>query len=104
MLYAYRPGDWEAAIARGSLEVTWKGHGRKAECAPDPAYPDGVVSDFSGETKVWCAAALPFPAPECGVHLIRCRKCGISVGATAAGRPDDPRVVVIACRGRRSGL
>lgn len=104
MNYAYRAGDWEAALARGSFKVEWKGAGRKAQCAPDPAFPEGVVSDCSSESKAWCAAAVPYPAPECGLYIVECKKCGVRVGATAAGRPDDPRVLVVACRGGRTGL
>lgn len=40
---------------------------------------------------------LPYPAPRCGIYAVKCEKCGLLVGFTTAGRPDDPRKVTLAC-------
>jgi hypothetical protein len=34
---------------------------------------------------------------RCGVWVVACHTCGLRVGITAAGRPDDPRTVRLAC-------
>lgn len=80
------------------MSVEWLSKGRKARCAPDPDYPDGKNLDLSlGATKS-CKFDLPYPAPECGVFLIRCEDCGLTVGVTAAGRPDDPKSIRVTCK------
>jgi hypothetical protein len=68
----------------------------KAQCPPDPAYPDGMHLDMSMGKKS-CLVNLPYPAPECGCWTVHCGECGLTVAATAAGRPDDPRTLKVAC-------
>jgi hypothetical protein len=78
------------------IAVEWLSHGRKARCAPNPLYPAGIVINLAGE-DTGCEKELPYPAPECGVWVIRCGVCGASAGITAAGRVDDPRRVTLRC-------
>jgi hypothetical protein len=78
------------------LEVTWHSKNRKAQCPPNPNYPNGMDVDMSHGAKS-CATDLPYPAPECGLWIIECKVCGYRVGVTAAGRPDDPKSVCFAC-------
>ncbi len=47
-----------------------------------------------------CTIALPYPAPECGMWIIRCDRCPMSIAVTAAGRPDDPISVTVECKKR----
>lgn len=78
--------------------VTFRPSGRgKAQCAPDPAYPDGVIADASGGNPRTCTIDLPYPAPECGLWIVRCLECDFSLGITAAGRADDPKRVTVPC-------
>lgn len=79
-------------------DVTFKPSGRgKAQCPPDPSYPNGIALDCSDGRSPSCTVFLPYPAPECGVWLVRCHDCSMSVAVTAAGRPDDPTSVTVAC-------
>lgn len=79
------------------LVVTWEGLGRKAQVAPNPHYPEGVALDATGGHPIQCATTLPYPAPECGTYFVECDMCGRRLGITAAGRPDDPRVITLPC-------
>lgn len=78
------------------IEVQFLSHDRKAQCAPDPAFPDGMTIDVGH--KQMCAVDLPYPAECCGTYLVKCVICGMRVGFTAAGRTDDPRRVTLPCR------
>lgn len=79
------------------FEINFVRSGRgKARCAPDARYPDGVTIDLAGPAP-GCRVLLPYPAPECGYFRVECRTCGMGVYITAAGRPDDPRIVSVPC-------
>jgi hypothetical protein len=81
-----------------AIKVEFKPSGRgKAQCPPNPAYPNGIEMDAAGAGVVACKVDLPYPAPECGVFEITCEACGCGVVITAAGRPDDPTSVKIPC-------
>jgi predicted RNA-binding Zn-ribbon protein involved in translation (DUF1610 family) len=83
-----------------ATSIEWRRSGRgKAQCPPDPDYPNGCHVDIS-EGQTSCMVNLPYPAPECGAWIVRCAACGMSAAITAAGRPDDPRSVRIPCKGR----
>ena len=73
-----------------------------ARCAPDPTYPNGIALDASSGSKRVCTAILPYPAPECGLWVILCEACPMSVAVTAAGRPDDPTSVTMMCKRREN--
>lgn len=93
--------------------VVWHDKGREPQCAPNPAMPDGACVDFAydGSAPVQpfgapfaeakhptCEVELPYPAARCGVYVIECAACGLSVACTTAGRPDDPRVARLPCK------
>lgn len=80
------------------FEIRFVSHNRAAKCQPNPDFPNGVEIDDSYGAPRTCIALLPYPAPCCGVMIARCRKCGLSVGATTAGRVDDPRAIKMACK------
>jgi hypothetical protein len=78
--------------------VTFHASGRgKAQCAPDPAYPNGVHVDGTKPGEKSCLVTLPYPAPECGFWAIECETCGFTMAITAAGRVDDPVSVKVPC-------
>ncbi len=79
-----------------TVEFVPSGRG-KARCAANPDYPDGIELDVSGAAAKKCAVAIPYPAPECGHYLVKCRLCRFSVALTAAGRLDDPTKITIPC-------
>lgn len=79
-----------------NISVEWLTNGRKARCQPNPDYPGGIKVNLAGD-GIGCEKALPYPAPECGVWLVRCERCGASAAITAAGRTDDPKQVTLPC-------
>jgi hypothetical protein len=80
------------------MTVTFHPSGRgKAQCPPDPDYPHGIAIDFA-QGRASCTATLPYPAPECGYFLVACELCDLRMAVTAAGRPDDPTSVKVACK------
>jgi hypothetical protein len=80
------------------LKVEWLDHGRTATQPPNPHYPDGMDIDVSDHAWKFCSRVLPYPAPRCGIWLISCDRCSITVAISAAGRIDDPRSVKVACK------
>jgi len=83
----------------GAFDVTWIDKEREPKVKPNPAYPDGIDLDASGGAAITCTASLPHPAKRCGLYVVECLICGVKVGVTTAGRPDDPRSIKIACKG-----
>lgn len=81
-----------------ALKVEWIDSGREPKCAPDPTFPNGKPVDGSEPGKPSCETALPYPAKRCGTYIVSCALCGIRVGVTTAGRPDDPTSVKISCK------
>lgn len=69
----------------------------KAKCKSDKNYPDGKIINISTEEDIH-RISIPYPAPECGVWILKCETCDFSVGVTAAGRPDDPKQINFKCR------
>ena len=82
----------------GSFKVQWFDGKREPQCAPNPAYPNGIDLDGSHGAAQGCTAKLPYPAKRIGTYVVECTICGIRVAATTAGRPDDPKSIKIACR------
>jgi hypothetical protein len=82
-----------------SLKIEFKPSGRgKAQCPPNPAYPNGIEMDARVVKQAKsCTADLPYPAPECGMWIVECEVCYMRVAITAAGRPDDPTRVTFNC-------
>lgn len=83
-----------------SVEFQPSGRG-KAQCPPNPNFPNGVKVDVS-DGLIACIKHLPYPAPECGAWIVRCKACDMSVAVTAAGRHDDPVSVTMACKLQRT--
>jgi hypothetical protein len=85
------------------IDVVFLDSGREPQCKPDPYWPNGkpinLVVDEMTKVKS-CTYNLPYPAPRCGLYDIRCLECGFHVVLTVAGRPDDPNMVTIPCKGR----
>lgn len=71
----------------------------KAQCPPDPAFPNGRTIDLAG-ANIGCLYGIPYPAPECGVFYVTCLGCKCRVAITAAGRPDDPIAVIMPCKNK----
>jgi hypothetical protein len=80
------------------MKVTFLDSGHEPKCAPDPAFPEGRDVDLSKGASKTCAADLPYPAPRCGVMMLKCERCGYSAAVTVAGRIDDPRKVTLPCK------
>jgi len=78
------------------MRVKFLSRNRKAQCQPNPAYPNGIDLDC-GERPA-CKADLPYPAPCVGLWYVECKLCHTNAAITAAGRPDDPKSVMIPCR------
>lgn len=83
------------------LHYSWVDDEREPQCQPDPKFPNGRDIDVSCGAKHWCQRCLPYPAKRCGMYLVWCSTCGLRVGITTAGRPDDPRSIKVACVGQK---
>ena len=80
------------------IKVTWIDSGREPKVKPNPKYPDGIDIDLSVGGQCACTAELPYPAKRVGYYALHCDKCGKTAMITTAGRPDDPRSVIMACK------
>ena len=80
------------------FKIDWIDAGREPACPPNPNYPDGIDLDLAGRAKNTCNIELPYPAKRCGHYRVECKICGLTIGCTTAGRPDDPRSMRVACR------
>lgn len=80
------------------FSIKWRDAGKEAECAPNPAFPEGMDLDVSKGAADTCAASLPYPARRIGAYEIRCNHCGFTAVCTTAGRPDDPRSIKFPCQ------
>lgn len=80
-----------------AIRVEWIDSGRDPKCAPNPEFPNGMDVDLSNGAPMRCMKLLPYPAKRCGYYVVECTACGLRVGVTTAGRPDDPRTVKLGC-------
>jgi len=80
------------------FSIRWLDGGREPQVKPNPAYPAGKDVDATAGAQTSCRVALPYPAKRIGSYIAECKLCGIRVGVTTAGRPDDPRSVAIGCK------
>lgn len=88
----------EGRAMTGQANIYFLKSGRgKPRCAPDPDYPNGKAITLPAHSIPSCTFELPYPAQECGAHIVTCLACGITVAVTVAGRPDDPVSVEIPC-------
>lgn len=88
------------------FEIRWIDNGREPQCAPDPNFPEGKDIDMSDALQPgWptCRTELPYPAKRCGLYVVTCRHCDLSVAITTAGRPDDPRSARVGCLQKAKG-
>lgn len=83
--------------------VKFLSDGRRAQCAPNPAYPNGIEIDATQNGEAGCWVDLPYPAECVGKWYVECEACGGTTLITAAGRPDDPKRVKLPCKLPRSG-
>ena len=81
-----------------TLTVTFIDAGRFPTQKPDPKFPEGIDVDLTNGRKKFCSAALPYPAPRCGMLVVRCDVCGTDAVITTAGRIDDPRSIKMPCK------
>lgn len=82
------------------MKIEWIDAGREPRVAPNPEYPDGKDLDTSDGAAKSCFTELPYPARRCGTYIVECETCGLRVGVTTAGRPDDPRSLKVACKAK----
>lgn len=80
------------------FKVSWADSGREPRCAPNPDYPAGIDLDCSLGAARSCKADLPYPAKRCGLYVVTCEACGMTVAATTSGRADDPKSLRMACK------
>lgn len=85
-------------MKKPEFEVGFISAGRKASCAPNADFPEGVDVDLSKGRFQSCTVELPYPAECCGTWVVVCTRCGYSCAVTAAGRADDPRSVTMPCK------
>lgn len=78
------------------FDITWKDSGLYPKVKPNPAFPNGIELDMSSGS-VSCRVELPYPAKRIGAYRVVCRRCGMAVACTTAGRPDDPSAVIMPC-------
>lgn len=81
-----------------ALVAKWIDFEREPQCAPNPAYPDGIDVNATGGKSPTCYIKLDYPALRCGAWEVKCRLCGLTAMVTTAGRPDDPRSLTVACK------
>jgi hypothetical protein len=92
-------GEAKRRQAASRHEVTFVDSGREPQVPPNPEYPEGIDLDATeGAAVQSCKVPLPYPAPRCGLMTVACKRCGLKVAATVAGRPDDPRSIRIPCK------
>jgi hypothetical protein len=86
-------------MSQSDFDITWIDSGREPQCLPDPAYPNGTdIPCSEPDARQICGVALPYPAQRCGLYVIRCKICDLTVAVNTVGRPDDPKSVQIACK------
>lgn len=80
------------------MTIEWIDRGREPKCAPNPAFPEGIDVDLSNGAANYCKFDLPYPAKRCGIYVVACEICGVCMACTTAGRPDDPRSMIMPCK------
>ena len=92
-------GNNPGVIPPRHLRLTFVTDGRKPQCPTNPRYPYGKIADLrTHPLEPCCSTNLGYPAKACGTWVINCHRCGLTVGITAAGRPDDPWSAILACK------
>lgn len=87
------------------LKVRFIDRGREPRTPPDPDFLEGRVIDMSSANGPKCMVQLDalqlYPTPRCGYLLVECDVCKTNALITTAGRPDDPRIIVMGCKGAK---
>ncbi len=79
------------------FSIGWIDFEREPKCEPNPNFPKGIdIKTTSGVPG--CKVDLPYPAKRCGLYVVKCSVCDMTIGVTTAGRPDDPRSVEVPCK------
>jgi hypothetical protein len=78
------------------FELKWIDYEREPTVTPNPAYPLGV--DIDSGKRPACRVELPYPARRVGAYIIECTRCHTNAMITTAGRPDDPRSMMLPCK------
>jgi hypothetical protein len=80
--------------------IEWMDRGRPPREPANPAYPDGCHINLLNGNEKSCTVELPYPTGHVniGTWLVTCTVCRLTVGVTAASRPDDPRSVTVPCK------
>jgi hypothetical protein len=86
----------EEDINMGQIEISWLSRHRKAQTAADPNHPNG--RDIDGGQRPACKVELQYPAECVGLYYVECLDCKSNMLITTAGRPDDPKTVMLPCR------
>lgn len=83
-----------------TISVQFVDSGREATEKPNPVFPNGKPVNLTRyPLQKSCTYNLPYPAPRCGIYMIKCDGCGFTAAITVAGRPDDPNMITIPCKG-----
>lgn len=86
-------------MSEQNFAITFRPSGRgKAQCPPDPDFPDGKHIILTRYGEISCVVDLPYPAKECGAFIVCCKTCDLTIAVTAAGRPDDPTSIRVPCK------
>jgi hypothetical protein len=80
------------------FSIEWTDYHRPTKHAAHPDFPHGIDIDVSRGAAKTCTVPLPYPAKGCGYYAVECAVCGLTVGMTTAGRPDDPRSIKVPCK------
>ena len=90
--------DFESLAPKHEIEFMSKN--KPPTQPPNPEFPNGLtlIDPTLKDGDSCCHVQLPYPAACIGTWLVKCRQCGRNIACTAAGRPDDPRLIVMRCK------
>jgi hypothetical protein len=84
-----------------TIDVQFIDSGRYPTEKSNPVFPNGKPVDLRRyPLQPSCTYNLPYPAPRCGIYQIECHGCSLRVAITVAGRPDDPNLITLPCKGK----
>lgn len=86
-----------------TLTYRWVDLNREPTQPPNPAYPNGKPIDARfNDGGSSCTVELPHPTPRCGLYMVACDQCRLTISITTAGRPDDPSSLTVSCQTKRA--
>jgi hypothetical protein len=86
----------------GSIDVRFIDTGIRSTQKADSRYPDGkalILLLVGCDVQKTCTRNLPYPAPRCGSYEVECAVCGFRALFPVTGRPDDPNMITMPCKG-----